>query len=1530
MNVEKEIKYERYGKRAKQGISLITLIITIIVVIILAAVIILSLSKNNPIDSAVKARFMNDFREVQSGVDIYSVSNYASLLKENKIALPIDGKLTLEDKEDISKNVPTLKTKIEELSGKSLNDVNLYWINEEKAGVSNLRKEKKAKGYIIDVDTRQIYDYVGDSFEGKRWHTLDGGVSNTDNGNGNSVYNGWIKLTLYYPEKSTQRQWRLGSANEIRGSQDTVWQDYTGPIYIPINRIKDVWIRYFVAGKETTVPPEGKPLVDIEQEVPSKSNNWQNVKINYQDGAITKQYRIDNGQWQDYNGDITVNENCLIEAKVVTEEKVYDENNNLKETRHPENYDYYRINISAPNINKLETQKAKDYPQIEITYPDSTPKDKKYYAVDTSSEQIYKDKLNITSWGQEIKAYYYDKYNIKSPEANLKVEEPALEAPKLTKKDADTSVSGQKAKVAIEYADGSVKKVYRVNNGDEQEYNGEISVTEYNTTITAYSYSQSGKKSNEASITISQQELPAPTFDDSIEHDDSVIKKVKIIYPDAAENKTYIVDNGQTQSYTDGTEISLSKDGSTIEAYYFNALGDKSQIGTYIAKKEEEQKNNDGGHNDPPDDLIPAPQIGISPTEQYQSQVSVAVSIPSGYTAENTYIELGENNGFEKYTSPVTVTKNMKITAYYKVSGGKESLKAYANVGNIGQKDDKPILSIEQTPNEGPVDSVTINEKSPNADKLEYSLDGINYQEYTSPVIVKQNIRYYARATNSYGVTDKYIDITIIGKKPQEPAQYSVAITADPDSSTTSTKVDKVKVSIAYDKRAQQKTYKIDSSGELQNYTGEFYVDKNCTIYAYALTKQGDTILGKGDATKAITNTNDGIIQPQITSIPDASIQSSKVKISIKYDDNATVKKYSIDGGTLQDYTDKLEISKNGTVIYAYNENSKGQKADSTYTVSNITPIPPTLLLDMGEYYLIKLNYPEGTTNHEYKWTESGTWKTYNEDYGFILVKPQYKDEIIKNGVVIKIQNENGEYVEYKGDWYLVTMSFEEISDSLFMKWDSSNTNGGNTGGNTGGSDSGGEIPTLDNPKIAVSPTAYTTQGVKVTISYPDAAAKKEYKIGDGAWQDYTQGIDITDNCIVYARATDSYNNTSVSDVTITNIDKQGPTVSLSPDGGELSNITAKISVTDDKSGVNASTLQYIWDTQNTTTPAGTWTNFNNNDTVSKEAEYNDSYYLWIKATDNLGNETLVVSNKYTKVEEVVMTEARNENLTYLGTQDFAYNNPVIPAGFVAVDTPDAKWEDVSKSNTDTSASWNQGLVIEDSAENQFVWVPVDGSNVKYQKDFSYPSYYGTPSLNTSDDTFPYGEGSTNLAKETTQITKYQGFYIARYEASNNGSSIPASKKAVPWVYITYAEAKSYSESIDKEHDYDTSKIGTNLVTGTEWDTTMKWIQNTKKYDVSSDSGNWGNYYNSVSPANVSGYGNLRVTGYSENWKAKNIYDLAGNVREWTNEKRFSNGVNRGGSYGDYGSYNPAAYRNDYYDSSSGIFVGFRIALYIK
>ena len=237
-------------------------------------------------------------------------------------------------------------------------------------------------------------------------------------------------------------------------------------------------------------------------------------------------------------------------------------------------------------------------------------------------------------------------------------------------------------------------------------------------------------------------------------------------------------------------------------------------------------------------------------------------------------------------------------------------------------------------------------------------------------------------------------------------------------------------------------------------------------------------------------------------------------------------------------------------------------------------------------------------------------------------------------------------------------------------------------------------------------------------------------------------------------------------------------------------------------------------------------------------------------------------------------------------------------------------------------------VIIQDEKDNEFVWVPATEST--YIKDTNFPSFNDIKP--TSDDTLPNG-----ITDETADVVKYGGFYRGRYEAgipegdtsTSNKTGIPVSKQgAIVWTDIDYTNSKASAEKmINNEY------VQTGLLTGKAWDRTCYWIKDSLSSINASasltESRYYGNYNNSLSPANENS-GTKRTAGFSENWKVKNIYDLAGNVWEWTSEASSSSFTSRGCSYDGDGSGGPVSYRGYSSASYTSDHVGFRPRLYIK
>ena len=230
------------------------------------------------------------------------------------------------------------------------------------------------------------------------------------------------------------------------------------------------------------------------------------------------------------------------------------------------------------------------------------------------------------------------------------------------------------------------------------------------------------------------------------------------------------------------------------------------------------------------------------------------------------------------------------------------------------------------------------------------------------------------------------------------------------------------------------------------------------------------------------------------------------------------------------------------------------------------------------------------------------------------------------------------------------------------------------------------------------------------------------------------------------------------------------------------------------------------------------------------------------------------------------------------------------------------------------------GVVIKDqNTGNEFVWIAVDSIN-SYKK--IEGEYYST-----SLDTLPSG-----VSDAKTDVQKYGGFYIGRYEcgipisdsSAKDGIGVPTIQKdRIVWNNISYKNAKDSAEGL---YNQVSDSVISGLMSAIDWDTTCVYISD--KVLSITNSRSYGNYSDSTTPANVDGYGSIKATGYSEIWKVKNIYDLAGNVGEWAAAVYNSDRGFCGGTYLDSGSRDPVTSRS--LGSMAAKSIGFRIRLYIK
>ena len=256
------------------------------------------------------------------------------------------------------------------------------------------------------------------------------------------------------------------------------------------------------------------------------------------------------------------------------------------------------------------------------------------------------------------------------------------------------------------------------------------------------------------------------------------------------------------------------------------------------------------------------------------------------------------------------------------------------------------------------------------------------------------------------------------------------------------------------------------------------------------------------------------------------------------------------------------------------------------------------------------------------------------------------------------------------------------------------------------------------------------------------------------------------------------------------------------------------------------------------------------------------------------------------------------------------------------------------KISKDSASTVQGGVVIEDKDGNQFVWVPV-----ATLADYKRTWYTGVSTLSSYSEALP--------EDEKTSVERYKGFYIGRYEAGDKESTVAKTLRSsndvtktvtikanqAPYNYVTRTQAVSLAEGFATKQGY---KAKTKLVSSYAWDTTIAFIQK-----VNSDYGNSseeGNYYDTT-------FSYTDITGASKT-KAKNsnvlvptgqttpvcnIYDMGGNVWEWTTESYSdtnSPNAERGGYYGRTFANAPAGDRGYIRDIAYAL-NGFRLTLFM-
>ena len=293
-------------------------------------------------------------------------------------------------------------------------------------------------------------------------------------------------------------------------------------------------------------------------------------------------------------------------------------------------------------------------------------------------------------------------------------------------------------------------------------------------------------------------------------------------------------------------------------------------------------------------------------------------------------------------------------------------------------------------------------------------------------------------------------------------------------------------------------------------------------------------------------------------------------------------------------------------------------------------------------------------------------------------------------------------------------------------------------------------------------------------------------------------------------------------------------------------------------------------------------------------------------------------------------------------TLEDTYGNQVtIPKGFKIAD--------------DSATEVTGGIVIEDATYtntigSQFVWIPVGtGENAikkanKETVDIALGRYEFTQNsdgtITTSEYSGSYTEDTTAshnsnyknaIAKDIeqfkTSVKNNHGYYIGRYEAGktgDNGFVVCKSGQKV-WNIVTQPKASELSRDMYGSE----AKVTSDLINSYAWDTAIVFIQkcgtesNSSTYSKTDGLSSTGTNGPQTTGTNI-----LKVTSKVD--KQCNIFDMAGNCRDWTTET-CSNSDNpcvyRGGSC--YYSNRYTSIRSGYSTSNASSNLSFRPLLYL-
>ena len=305
-----------------------------------------------------------------------------------------------------------------------------------------------------------------------------------------------------------------------------------------------------------------------------------------------------------------------------------------------------------------------------------------------------------------------------------------------------------------------------------------------------------------------------------------------------------------------------------------------------------------------------------------------------------------------------------------------------------------------------------------------------------------------------------------------------------------------VTADFADDVAVASKLYRI-GDGAWTDYADGVTVTENATVYFKAI----DTSSNESEVVSYAVTNIDKIPPAKPTASADVTAPTNQnVTVTATFAGDSVRNEYSLDGTNWGPYSGGVIVDENGSVWFRATDEAGNVSEDAKYTVGNIDKVPPAkptasadITAPTNQNVTVTATFAGDSVKNEYS-MDGTNWAAYS------------------GGVILE---GNGSV------WFRATDEAGNVSEDA--KYTVENID---------------KVPPAISG-IAADITDTTTSNVTVTANFADEGlglASKQYRIGTGDWQDYTDGATVTSNATVYFKATDTAGNETTASYEVTNI----------------------------------------------------------------------------------------------------------------------------------------------------------------------------------------------------------------------------------------------------------------------------------------------------------------------------------------------------------------------------------------------------------